>query len=503
MKKARVWCFIMALFLLGTVVGCGRPQESKKDGKVELKWVYLGTTGQKDTQLVWDYFNERLRDYLPDTSVDFEVIDASDYAEKWKLKAAAREKIDIAWTGYTNIYTDEIANGSYMELDALLDEYGQELKAELPDWVWTKAKVNGKIYSVPNYQMMNAMRPGLYIDDDVVKQCLTDEMAQKMKETNYAHTTITAEDYALIEELLRMSKEKGVLKDGVDPSVANLGHYKGYELLLYQSLPFGIRKDDPEMKFVNIYEEDSIKLTYATMRDWYEKGYINKGIASATSQSLDVILGLSSYYDIEIPSPNPEKTPDLSIPYEKDFYISASQSSTSTVIPTTSENPERAMQLINLMNIPKGAELLNIISYGIEGTHYEKVSDNIIDVSMAYEGDQARYSANAWVFGNIFNAYETNSGAPGWNDYLKNDVNKNATVSPIVGFKPDLSSITSEVSQVLAVQSEYELQLKQGILANWKERYEEMLEKMRTAGSERIIKEIQRQIDQYRKDNGI
>jgi hypothetical protein len=53
------------------------------------------------------------------------------------------------------------------------------------------------------------------------------------------------------------------------------------------------------------------------------------------------------------------------------------------------------------------------------------------------------------------------------------------------------------LSQFDAIRQEYELSLYSGALDSWEQLYDEMLDKMRAAGSDRILEEIQRQVNEY------
>lgn len=503
MKRIRMLSLICAvLLMLSVFAGCSGEKKVSSDDEVTLKWVCIGTTGQKDAQKVWDYFNERLTEYLPNTKVEFEIISPSEYAEKWRLKAAAQEPIDIAWTGYTNTYLDEINNGSFLPLNKLLDEYGKELKEELPDWVWKKAEYQGEIYSIPNYQMMNITRRGFTVKEDVMNKYMTEEISKKISESAQSHDTIQPEDFDAMEEFLKILKDNGALLDGVDPvSMSGLASFKGYEQVMSESMPFGYRLDDSDMKIVNFFEEESYKTCFSKMAEWYKKGYIREDIASAVTNELVFSVSSNAYYDIPVKHADPSKR-TITLPLDNNFFISAAQSNTSTVIPRTAKNPERAMQLLNIINTKEGAELLNILGYGIEGEHYTKVSDRIVDTAITFENGAAKYSGLLWAFGNIFNAYDTVGNGEGWNDYVKNDINGKAVISPTMGFKPDLSNISLEISQVSTVIGEFANQLKQGVLPNWEQKYDEMIKKMKTAGSDTIVKELQKQLDQWCSENG-
>lgn len=510
MKKAKkiiAGSLVLALSVTAALTGCSNRGGDDPNEEVTLKWVYMGDM-QQDTQKVWDAFNEKLKEYLPNTKVEFEAIPGAEYAEKWKLKMASREAIDIAWTGYTSTYVDEIANGSFMELNDLLDQYGQDVKAELPDWVWEKAEFNGKIYSIPNYQMMNVLRLGIKTPKVLADEFMPAELEQRITETCYSHPLAQKEDYDVIGEYLQNLKDGGKLWKGVAPeNLVWLGQRKGYEQLMSETQPYVMVKTDPNFKVINVFEQDSMKVAYAGLRDWYEKGFIRQDISGITDYSDGdlveggYVLNMHGHYDMPT-TKQAGKLEEKSIPVDDKYYISASQSNTSTAIPNTAKHPERAMELLNLMNTEKGKDLLNLLAYGIEGEHYDVKDNNQINVDKAVlAGTQKKYQGTVWVLGNVFNAYETDNNPVGLNDYYLHEVNEKAEVSTIMGFKPDLNPVKTEVSQVEAVTKEFEVPLRKGYLSNWQETYDEMISKMKGAGIDTVIAEIQSQLDTWRAEN--
>ena len=506
-KKVIAGALVLSVALSSFLAGCGKKGGDDPNEQVTLKWVYMGDKKQ-DTEKVWAAFNEKLKEYLPNTQVEFEVIPGAEYAEKWKLKAAAREEIDIAWTGYTSTYVDEIANGSFMDITDLLDEYGKDVKEELPDWVWEKAEFNGRIYSIPNYQMMNVLRLGINTPKQLKEQYMTPEMEQNIIDTTYSHPLAVKEDYDAIAEYLKVLKDAGQIYKGADPNTLIwLSQRKGYEQLMSETQPYVMEKTDPNYKVLNVFEQDSMKVGYEAMHEWFEKGYIRPDIA-ADNQDASVgnviinVLGMHGYYEKESQKPPEGSIENAWVPCDDKYYISCSQSNTSTVIPSSAKHPERAMELLNLMNTAKGKELLNLLAYGIEGEHYDVVGENKINTDKSVlTGTERKYIANCWVLGNIFNAYETTSNEDGWNDYILHDVNEKAEISSIMGFKPDLNPVKTEMSQVDAVVKEFEVPLRRGYLSNWQETYDEMIAKMKGAGSDKVISEIQSQLDKWVAEN--
>ena len=75
--KRRILAAIAAATLL--LSGCGaQPVQDTGEEQVTLKWIFLGPGEQRDSQKVWDKFNEELAKYLPNTTVDFECISSTD-----------------------------------------------------------------------------------------------------------------------------------------------------------------------------------------------------------------------------------------------------------------------------------------------------------------------------------------------------------------------------------------------------------------------------------------
>lgn len=66
------------------------------------------------------------------------------------MAQTTQEPLDILCTVGLN-FVDEALNEAIVPLDDLLKNT-PELVATLPEWLWNTQKVNGKIYTVPNYQ---------------------------------------------------------------------------------------------------------------------------------------------------------------------------------------------------------------------------------------------------------------------------------------------------------------------------------------------------------------
>ena len=60
--------------------------------------LWLGGPGkQKDSDEVWELFNEKLQEYVPNTTVEITCMTTTEYPEKFDQMLASGEGVDLAW----------------------------------------------------------------------------------------------------------------------------------------------------------------------------------------------------------------------------------------------------------------------------------------------------------------------------------------------------------------------------------------------------------------------
>ena len=171
---------------------------------------------------------------------------------------------------------------------------------------------------------------------------------------------------------------------------------------------------------------------------------------------------------------------------------------TNTVILRTCRNPERAMQLLNLINSETGKELYNLLVYGIEGKHYIKTGENTIE-TIGYTGTptaESAYGINDWIVGNTFNAYDTQADVPGYADYVRNVLHANSQPNLLQGFVFNSDAIKMEKSQLDSINTEFS-GLATGAFENYKDLFKQKREKLQKSGIEKALKEVQAQLDAW------
>ena len=235
----------------------------------------------------------------------------------------------------------------------------------------------------------------------------------------------------------------------------------------------------------------------AAARKWYEKGYLRSDIDTAASHTEeDLRAGKYAAF-------GGRWKPGIEQDHEKMYgkktvFVSSGISElfggldTMTAISKTSKNPEKAMQLIELVNTDK--ELYNIICYGIEGKHYEKLDGDYIRPI-----ENSGYSQLAcWKFGNQFNAFLLEGQEPNvWEKTRR--VNDEAEEPFTRGFTLNEKPIKSNVAQCNAVMGEYK-NLSYGSVSDYSDKSSEYDSRLNTAGQQDIKKEIQSQFDEWYKN---
>lgn len=504
MKKTIIFMLLISLMLL-SFSGCGQKQEEKQDEQVELTWVFGGPGDLEDSERVWQAYNEKLADYLPNTKVKFMVIPHSDYAEKWRLMSASQEDVDIAWVSWALSFIEEVSKGSYMDITDLIDKYGQDMKADFPDWLLDLTTIDGRIYAVPNYQMM-ASGSGFSIDKTHVDKGWLD--IKKAEDVFCSGKVLRKDDYKIFEDYFQKvqasdEKVRYVSSDFLTSGVKNrIGMpYGDVEQIICNAV---IKWNDTDFKVYDLLTDFPENYEYYDLAyDWYKKGYIRKDILENPTENVGEYL----LHATSILKGSAERAsiifgkPMEVFASRKEYYVSYKGSATNTAVAANSKHPERAVQLMNIMNSKKGADLLNLLTYGFEGEHYKKVSDDRIEWlgKEVPGGSNNKYGYQNWALGNALVTYTTQSDPEGWNEYIHNDVNMKAQMSRLAGFTLNQKPIKLEIAQYNATLKEYAY-LDKGTTPNYKEVLEQRNAKLKEAGSERIVAEVQRQIDEWVKN---
>ena len=139
-----------------------------------------------------------------------------------------------------------------------------------------------------------------------------------------------------------------------------------------------------------------------------------------------------------------------------------------------------------------GLTKTKFLTYGIEGVHYEKTSDTSIKLLDA----SSKYTTDYYTLGNELIMYTVDPQARDlWDQYRAfNDASK---PSVLVGFSFNNENVKTEYASVMNITAQYLPQLFTGSAADVDQTVAEMNQKLYDAGLQKIIEDMQKQIDEW------
>jgi putative aldouronate transport system substrate-binding protein len=448
---------------------------------VELTWYYGVAQVSPDQKLVEEEVNKIVKAKI-NATVHLKPIDFGSYTTKLNTASAAGEQFDLVWTAnWAFNYDENVKKGAFLPLNDLIDKYAPQTKAAIPDFTWNATKYKGEIYAVPNYQTEIA-RFGV----DVIK-----EYADK-----YGLDASKVKTLDDLEPFLEQVKQN---EPGITPFMLAGPTTKFNPFTNGYDDDFGVKIGDDTFKTHIMQATPEYKHYVELMHSWFEKGYINED-ASTVKQidssyngkyAVTIDYTMKPGYEAEVVAKNGGRD-IVGIPLSDVTTTRTSNIATLTAVSRTSPNPERAMMLIELVNTDP--ELFNLLSFGIEGKHYEKVGDNTVRVNQ-----NGGYTASNWVFGDVFNGYLIEGQAPDTWEVTKKQ-NESAVVQPTFGFSFDDTAVKAENANIAAINAEYEPLLDTGTV-DPDEYLPEYLNKLKKAGIDKVQAELQKQLDAWVAEN--
>ncbi len=466
------------------LTGCGKGKDAAKEGKssepVNLVWYTIGTP-QKDTEKVQEEINKYTKEKI-NATVTIKQIDWGDYNQKMQVVINSGEEFDMCFTcSWANDYLTNARKGAFAELDGLLDKYGKETKAAIDPSFLEGARIDGKIYAIPTNKELGVSPSWVF----------TKEYVDKYKiDVTKIHSL---ED---LEPVLKMIKEK-------EPNVVPFFARKDFTSALnFEKIvdPVGISLVDSNLKAVNIFETDEMKKNLETMHKFYKAGYINKDAATINASDFNADKGIKKFVTKADGQPYADGIWSKDLGYQvvsspiMDTYITnGSTTGAMQAISVTSKHQEKAMEFLNLLNTDK--KLRNLVNYGIEGTHYEKVDDSSIKLLPASKD----YAMPYFSLGNLFITYTMdNEPKTKWDEFKK--FNDSSKKSPALGFKFDPTPVSTEIAGFKNILDEFGPSLYTGTV-DPNEYLPKINAKLKAAGIDKVIAEMQKQLDDWQKKN--
>lgn len=446
--------------------------------------VVFPSAPQADEKKVEEAINAHLKDKI-NATVDLRPIDWGPWNDQRNLMIGSQEKVDIYFTAQWTNHAVNVAKGAFVDLGDLLQSHGQGILETLEPAFLEGSKIIGKNYGIPTHKEL-AAQGGILYRTDIAEQLGLDMASVKSM----------SDLEPIFKRVLEETDMTPIFfKDGETFAT----HYmSNLDFLGNTDVDGVILKDGEETIVKSKLEVDRYKEILNLTRDYFLKKYINQDAATTQTSGTDALKS-GKYFSIPVslkPGKDKETEPAAGL-QGKLGQIALNEATVSTgetagamlAISTTSQDPERAMMLIDLLHTDK--ELLNLLVFGIEGTHYTR-NGEIISAT-----DQTgNYTPNiAWEFGNQFLNYVWDTEAPDkWEQFKK--FNEGAKLSPALGFTFDAEPIKTEAAALLNVKRSFDAALETGSVDPEKT-IPQYLDGMKAAGLDKAIQTKQEQLDAF------
>jgi putative aldouronate transport system substrate-binding protein len=455
----------------------------------EIHW-YMPNTVQLDQDMVAEAMSEILKEKI-NATLKLHIIDWGSYDQQISIKMAAGEPMDLIFTSnWSNDYASAVNKNAYVEItDDMLARLGPNILNGVPSSAWEAAKIGGKLYAIINTQVL-ARTPGIILQNQYVDKYNFDLGQVK-----------SLEDMTPLFEQIR-DNEPGVDPIEISPSRPIFTDYiskLGMEMF-GEDNPAGIYIDDDSTTVINIYDTEQTRGLLNLLRSWYDSGIIRSDAPIYTDFSADRAAQRNASLINVI---NPDTVANMAsqfnmtademtaITFSEPYMSTSAIIATMTAISVTSGDPERCVMLYDLLYDEKDTKLFNMLSYGIEDVHFTLDGDVATQIP-----NTGYWLVSGWEYGNMFNSYRQSESQPAWYPTGPN-INNSAIPSKLLGFSFDPEPVKSQLAQCQAVMDEY----KGGLFTGAVDPIvvlPEFLEKLEIAGSQEIMFEAQRQIDEWK-----
>ena len=216
---------------------------------------------------------------------------------------------------------------------------------------------------------------------------------------------------------------------------------------------FGVLMDyGSSLEVVNLFETDYYLEHCTRMHDYLQRLYYKDAATDTTPVGELVKAGtLVSYNTGGKPGIKAQETnlcgQSMTIfQTMEDFTASSSVAQFPWAIPHNCKDTVSAMKYLNLMYTD--ADIMNLLSWGIEGIHYEIKDNGLIDFPEGVDATNSGYCHNmAWMMPNQFISHVWAGNEPDLWDRMK-EFNDGAIKSAALGFAFDTSNVDAEITAV-------------------------------------------------------
>lgn len=460
----------------------------------EISWYLVGNGQPDDIAAVQEEANQYLLNKIGAT-ITITCYDWDSYDENMKDMIDDNEPFDICFTSNgINSYRENVVKNAFLAINDpegpagdLLAQYAPNTKELLGTDFLSGSAINGKNYALP-CNKEKGHNWGILFREDLVDK--------------YSFDLNTIKKIEDLEPLLKTIKEKeiGIEVFGVT------SEQSPYLLLDWNrisdnKLPAALYADNRDTKIINEFETPESQSMLNTLHRYYQAGYIRKDVATLSSDHIETVKEAGKVFaycsslkpgkDAEVTAKSNYRWVQVDITSPVMSNLEATDSM--MAISATSADPVTAMKFLELLNSDKYFN--NLINFGIEDRHYTKTGDETIEPISDSGYDEML--GIQWVIGNQFlNYLLPGENYQKWPKLLTYNEEAGENKLNNLGFYFDSERVKTQVAASQAIYMEFIPTLVTGT-ADPNTTLPKFINKLKAAGFDDIIEEMQMQFDQW------
>lgn len=479
---------LLTALLCACLIISALPLAALAEGEpVTITFVRPGNKPERYDAMI-ENVNQKLAEDSMNMKLEINYIASDVFQDKVSMMLSTGDTFDLlSIMEDQKAYTAFVGMESLLPINEYLDQYGEALKANIPQAMWDSATVDGKIYTIPAF----------WTDLADQASCITVDRANMKK---YGVT----EDPKTREDLLALCDAYAAKWEGADkPYVIPM--YKEPFTWLFRTLesyPFTVVDEllyvSQEGEVKNWFATDEFKTCADFFATLYEKGYVSPDILSTAWSSWKQLCsgnfmwcdgcqmwGSEEYFTGLIPGCEldslyvaPEATSFRPAAFRNDTAVSA-----------TSEHPADAVRFMNWLYSEQ--DNYDAVIYGVEGTDWKNEGERLY-TKLTANGEVFN---DDWMMGNM-SFLRTEVGTyPTFIDIMYTE-KKDAVNSVVMNFNFDPTNVSTEYANCLALVSSDIYPVKLGIV-RYEDGNQNVLEQLKAAGIDKVIEEYQSQLNKY------
>ena len=441
--------------------------------------LYPGDITPRMESFLADEFKAKMQEEL-NLTIEVSYSPWGEFFNKLDLMLSAGEPIDWFWSGPGD-FSKHMSKKHCIEIDNLLEEYGQDILRIIPADNFKATSLNGKIYAIPSQAMPQGdkfytilSRTDLMEEVGIKEFKTLEEFETTMEKISEARPDITMLSGQIFNNMVRW--------------------YSGDEHIRVSNYVYVIENEEGGQAYSIIENKELIRQINTKMSEWVAKGWLPEKVLTERNNNVTRYdNGNYAFMDGAILRPQErlpsvkKNAPDASL---REFSLGDQprykQLASNEFIHITpqSKNPERTMMFINW--IYASEENFMFAIFGVEGKDWTLNADGTIE---RLSKDDLWYD---WMFNNIQYAKFSSDVNPdfimdlqNWEDGVK--------LSKMFGFTFDNDPVKSEVAQIDTIWTNKFFPLIDGFV-DFDSNYDTVLAELKGAGIDRYTEEFTKQL---------